>query len=100
MGEAAELPRHGLCRHRPAGPAAEIPLLYPYRHSGDARYLPKHPEGSPYRYEPGLLVRLGQIVIGLVQFLATWRLLGIKDHSVEMYAAKLASVADARTQAR
>jgi len=77
-----------------------IPFLYPYRHSGDARYLPDHPVGSPYRYEPGLPVRLYQLVIGLIQFFGSWRLLGIKDHSIAMYAAKLASIADARTQSR
>jgi hypothetical protein len=77
-----------------------IPFLYPYRHSGDARYLPDRPEGSPYRYEPGPLIRLGQLIIGLIQFFGSWRLLGIKDHSIAMYAAKLASIADARTQSR
>ena len=74
--------------------------MYPYRHSGDARYLPKHPEGSPYRYEPGLFVRLGQLVIGIIQFFGSWQILGIQDHSVAMYAAKLARIADARTQSR
>jgi hypothetical protein len=77
-----------------------VPFLYPYRHSGDARYLPDRPEGSPYRYEPGLLVRLAQLVVGLVQFFGSWQILGIKDHSVGMYAAKLARIADARTQRR
>ena len=77
-----------------------VPLVYPYRHSGDARYLPKHPEGSPYRYEPGLFVRLGQLVIGIIQFFGSWQILGIQDHSVAMYAAKLARIADARTQSR
>jgi hypothetical protein len=77
-----------------------IPLLYPYRHSGDARYLPDRPEGSPYRYEPGLLVRLWQLVIGLIQFLGSWRLLGIKDHSVGIYAAKLTRIAEARAHSR
>jgi hypothetical protein len=62
--------------------------------------LPDRPEGSPYRYEPGPLIRLGQLIIGLIQFFGSWRLLGIKDHSIAMYAAKLASIADARTQSR
>lgn len=77
-----------------------IPYLYPYRHSGDARYLPERPEGSPYRYEPGLRVRLWQLAIELIQFLRTWQILGIKDHSIGMYAAKLAKIAEARTQSR
>jgi triacylglycerol lipase len=77
-----------------------VPLVYPYRHSGDARYLPNHPLGTPYRYEPGLPMRLWQLAIGLIQFLGSWQILGIKDHSIGIYAAKLASIADARTQSR
>jgi hypothetical protein len=77
-----------------------IPLLYPYRHSGDPRYLPDRPEGSPYRYEPRFWVRFGQMIIGVVQFLRSWQILGIEDHAIDIYAAKLAKIAEARTQSR
>ena len=97
VGETAELPGHGLRRHRPAGPSAgSVPVpLSPFRRR--CAICPTVPEGSPYRYEPGPLVRLGQLVIGIIQFFGSWQILGIQDHSVAMYAAKLARIAEART---
>ncbi|MGJ0391399.1 MAG: lipase family protein, partial [Methylocystis sp.] len=45
--------------------APQLPIPEFYRHSGDARYLPKRVVGSPFRYEPGLLVRAWQFLLGL-----------------------------------
>jgi hypothetical protein len=39
----------------------------PYRHAGDLRYMPDQVIGSPYRYEPSLLQRIGQFAKAVVQ---------------------------------
>jgi hypothetical protein len=44
-----------------------VPLVMPYRHSGDPRYMPDAVSGSPYRFEPGLLQRFGQLAKAIVQ---------------------------------
>jgi len=72
----------------------------PYRHSGDARYLPDKTQGSPFRYEPGALTRSWQLLIGLVQLARTRSVLGIEDHSILLYERKLADIAANRSQSR
>jgi hypothetical protein len=85
----------------------QIPLIAPhlllpllYRHSGDPRYLPNSNQQSPYRYEPGLPTRLWQFGKGLLQLLATWKILAIEDHGIEHYVDKLSHAVAARSQSR
>ena len=85
----------------------QIPVFAPrlpwpnfYRHSGDPRYLPDESQDSPFRYQPGGLVRIWQLAKGLVQFFRAGSILGIEDHGVTEYAQKLAAIAAERTQAR
>lgn len=78
------------------------PTLPPtlYRHSGDPRFLANRNPASPYRYEPGLFTRLGQLLKGLVQFFRAGKILGIEDHAIAKYEAKLQAIAAERSQAR
>jgi hypothetical protein len=78
----------------------QVPLPIGYRHSGDPRYLPKRVEDSPFRYQPSPLDRCRQLGEGILQFLRTWSILGIKDHAIAEYYAKLEEIAAARTQDR
>ncbi len=80
--------------------APQLPVPELYRHSGDARYLPDHTAGSPLRYEPGLVMRAWQLLIGLRQFFIAGKILGIEDHSIAEYEQKLMAIASARSQAR
>jgi triacylglycerol lipase len=77
-----------------------VPLPLFYRHSGDPRYMPDVVKGSPYRFEPNVFVRFWQFCRGFFQFLTTWSILGIQDHSILQYCKKLNDIADARTQSR
>ena len=79
------------------GPA--LPLRF-YRHSGDPRYLPEHDNGSLYRYQPGTVTRLLQVLKGVLQLLRSGSVLGIEDHACTQYESKLASIARSRSQAR
>jgi hypothetical protein len=99
VGKTAKLSDRELCRHRPAGSDLDSDLLS-YRHSGDARYLPKHTQGSPYRYEPTFLVRIWQLFLGFIQFIRAGKLLGIEDHNIILYENKLAAIASDRGQSR
>lgn len=67
----------------------QIPLPIIYRHSGDPRYMPKKLKFSPYRFEPNPFERAWQSVRGIVQFLKTWSILGIEDHSMTKYCDQL-----------
>lgn len=78
----------------------QVPLPIVYRHSGDPRYLPKHVENSPFRYQPSPFARLLQLGEGIFLFLCTWSILGIEDHAIAAYYAKLEKIATARSQDR
>ena len=80
--------------------APQLPLPKLYRHSGDPRYLPDQTKASPFRYEPGPLVRAWQLLVGLRQYFTAGKILGIEDHSMDEYEQKLMAIANARTQAR
>jgi triacylglycerol lipase len=78
----------------------QVPLPIIYHHSGDPRYMPATVNDEPYRFEPGPLVRLWQIIKGLVQLCYSGSVLCVADHSIVLYAAKLEQIAAARTQSR
>jgi triacylglycerol lipase len=77
-----------------------VPYFYPYRHAGDARYLPDAVGASPFRYQPGLFVRIGQLSKGLAMWILSGSLDGIADHGINSYKEKLLKIADNRTQSR
>ena len=72
----------------------------PYRHAGDLRYMPDQVIGSPYRYEPNLLQRVGQFAKAVVQIVKSQSILGVEDHQIGEYCRKLNAIAEARTQGR
>ena len=78
----------------------QVPLPIIYRHSGDPRYMPKTATASPYRFEPGPVQRVWQSVLGIIQFFRAGSILGIKDHAISGYCAKLDEIARARSQSR
>ncbi len=80
--------------------APQLPVPEFYRHSGDARYLPKRVVGTPFRYEPGPIVRGWQFLLGLIQFFQAGKILGIEDHHIGQYEEKLKAIATQRGQAR
>ena len=69
----------------------------PYRHAGDLRYMPDQVIGSPYRYDPSLLQRIGQFAKAVVQIVKSQSILGIEDHQIGEYCPKLNAIAEART---
>jgi triacylglycerol lipase len=80
--------------------APYIPLPALYRHSGDPRFLPTHCQESPFRYEPGFIVRAWQTTKGLIEFARTKTITGIEDHNIRHYESKLEAIAEARNQSR
>jgi hypothetical protein len=78
----------------------QVPLPIIYRHSGDPRFLPGRVTSSPYRFQPNLLMRVGQLFAGLWQFFRAGKILGIDDHNMLQYLSKLDAIARARTQKR
>lgn len=79
-------------------PTVPFPIIY--RHSGDPRYMPDVVQASPFRFQPGLLQRIWQCCRGLVQLFRSWSILGIEDHSIQLYCTKLDDIARVRTQSR
>jgi triacylglycerol lipase len=77
-----------------------LPPLFPYRHSGDPRYMPDQVTGSPYRFQPSPLQRVAQYAKGLVQLIKARSILGIADHSMIEYCSKLNKIADDRAKAQ
>jgi triacylglycerol lipase len=77
-----------------------VPFPFVYRHSGDPRYMPDVVQASPFRFQPGLLQRLWQCCRGLVQLFRSGSILGIEDHSIQLYCTKLDDVARVRIQSR
>jgi triacylglycerol lipase len=77
-----------------------VPFLMPYRHSGDPRYVPDTVSGSPYRFEPSLFQRIGQLAEAIVQVVRAHSMLGIEDHQISEYCRKLDAIATARAQGR
>jgi hypothetical protein len=77
-----------------------LPLPLVYRHSGDPRYMPNEVKNSPFRFQPNVIQRTWQCCIGLVEFLRSWSILGIKDHAILEYCDKLDDIARVRTQGR
>lgn len=77
-----------------------VPFILDYRHSGDPRYMPDQVSGSPYRFEPNILQRTTQLIIGLIQLVRAGAILGIQDHQISEYCRKLNSIAVARSQCR
>jgi hypothetical protein len=73
-----------------------LPPLFPYRHSGDPRYMPDQVTGSPYRFQPSPLQRVAQLAKGLIQLIKAGSILGIKDHDMGGYCGKLNEIADDR----
>jgi hypothetical protein len=61
----------------------------PYRHAGDLRYMRDQVIGSPYRYEPSLLQRIGQFAKAVVQIVKSQSILGIEDRQLGKYCRKL-----------
>ena len=84
----------------PGSPLLDREIVMPYRHAGDLRYMPDQVIGSPYRYEPSLLQRIGQFAKAVVQIVKSQSILGIEDHQIGKYCRKLNAVAEARTQGR
>ncbi len=84
----------------------QIPVFAPqwlpafYRHSGDPRFLPAPSDGTVYRYQPNLLVRLWQITRGIAELLVKRSILEIEDHNISLYEQKLSAVATQRSQTR
>jgi triacylglycerol lipase len=77
-----------------------VPFILDYRHSGDPRYMPDQVSGSPYRFEPNILQRTTQLIIGLIHLVRAGSILGIQDHQISDYCRKLNSIAVARSQSR
>lgn len=77
-----------------------IPYFYPYQHSGDPRYLKGKVDASPFRYEPNAFVRLWQLSLGIVEWIQSGALLGVKDHDIALYEKKLTAIAASRNQSR
>jgi triacylglycerol lipase len=77
-----------------------VPFILDYRHSGDPRYMPDQVSGSPYRFEPNIVRRTAQLVMGLIQLLRAGSILGIQDHRISEYCRKLNRIAVARSQSR
>lgn len=69
-----------------------VPFLYPYRHSGEPRYLPDKVAGSPYRYEPAFAARIWQWLVALNYLWRAGKILGIDEHNIAHYEAKLAAI--------
>lgn len=78
----------------------QVPLPFVYHHSGDPRYMPDMATNTPYRFEPGPLQRLWQLVRGIIQLIKAGKILGIEDHAILEYRRKLDAVAQGRSQAR
>ena len=78
----------------------QVPLPIGYRHSGDARYLPDKVSATPFRFSPNIFQRTIQFISGVRQLIIHGSILGIEDHNIHGYAAKLLGVAAARTQNR
>jgi triacylglycerol lipase len=91
-------PSYRVINHADLVPQVPLPLIY--RHSGDPRYLPARVGISPYRYEPGVLDRISQLGEGVISLIRFGSILGIKEHAIGQYYAKLEKVATARTQGR
>ena len=77
-----------------------VPFVMPYRHSGDPRYMPDQVTGSPYRFEPSLLQRIGQFAKAIVQVIRARSILEIEGHQINEYCRKLDAIAAARAQGR
>ncbi len=77
-----------------------IPFVSSYRHSGDARYMPDEVSGSPYRFEPNVFQRMGQIAKAVIQLIKARSILGVYDHQISEYCRKLDQIAEARSQSR
>jgi triacylglycerol lipase len=84
-----------------------VPFWWPYRHSGDARYMPDTVKDSPFRYQPTSLVNFLHFLLGFPVLALTGKILGIQDHMPGLYvkklekiAGKLAKIASDRTSQR
>lgn len=93
-----KVPSYRVMNYADIVPTMPLPVFY--RHSGDARYIPRRVAGSPFRFQPGLVERLWQFVLGLAQILAARSFLGVKDHRTPEYCRKLNEIALARTHGR
>jgi len=91
-------PSYRIVNHADIVPQVPLPIVY--RHSGDPRYLPERVEGSPFRYQPNLVVRFAQLTKGLFEAVRKLSLLQVADHAIKQYADKLGKIADARNQQR
>lgn len=78
----------------------QVPLPIIYRHSGDARYMPKIVTATPYRFEPSPFERAAQWALGIVQLIKAGSILGVEDHAISLYCEKLSRIAHARSQSR
>ncbi|HET6374623.1 MAG TPA: lipase family protein [Methylocella sp.] len=97
-----KVPSYRIVNHADIVPQVplRLPPFFPYRHSGDPRYLPEPVSGSAFRYEPGSLARLWQLAQGVAQWLKARSILGVADHAIREYSRKLDSIAAKRTQRR
>ncbi len=91
-------PSYRVINHADLVPQLPLPIFY--RHSGDPRYLPAQVGASPYRYQPSLVVRAGQLAEGLISFLRHGSFLGVDEHAIADYCEKLDAIAVARSQGR
>jgi triacylglycerol lipase len=64
------------------------PIFSGYKHVGDTRYFGKIGI-PPLRRPPNLFRKLWGTFLGLLQFYRTRKLIGIADHSMDVYVAKL-----------
>jgi hypothetical protein len=62
--------------------------------------MPDVATNTPYRFEPGPLQRLWQLIRGIIQFFRAGSILGIEDHAILEYRRKLDGIAEARSQER
>lgn len=94
-------PSYRVINHADLVPQVPVWLpFFPYRHSGDPRYLPAQVGDSPYRYQPNLLIRAWQLGQGIFSLLRHGSFLGVDEHAIADYCKKLDAIAVARTQGR
>jgi hypothetical protein len=93
-----KVPSYRVMNYADIVPTMPLPVIY--RHSGDARYIPRRVAGSPYRFQPSTAERLWQFILGIGQVFAARSFLGVKDHRTPEYCRKLNEIALARTQGR
>jgi hypothetical protein len=86
LDQWVKTPSYRVMNYADIVPQSPLPIVY--QHAGDARYMPDKVVGSPYRFQPNIFERTWQNIRGLFQYLRTFSILGIEDHSMKDYCKK------------